>query len=110
MPPRQLQPVYQSATTGHLSKSDAPCSPTDESLDGVVRDGGAGAFIEWPDGATSKLRSLADHLCSSIWTELTALLSAIHHLLHHQAHTQLPVVICNDSHSALVALRKGLMA
>ena len=92
VPPRQLQPVYQSATTGHLSRSDAPCSPTNESVDGVVRDDGAGASIEWPDGATTTLRSPAGYLCSSIRTELTALPSVIHHLLDHPAHTQLPVV------------------
>ena len=37
-------------------------------------------------------------------------MSAIHHFLDHPTHTQLPIVICNNSQSSLVALRKGFMA
>ena len=51
----------------------------------------------------------AGRLCSSFRAELTALLSALQHLLDHPAHTQLPVVICTDSQSALAALREGPM-
>ena len=80
---------------------------TDGSADGGVRNGGAGAYIEWPDGTTTELRSPAGRLCSSFRAELTALLSALQHLLDHPAHTQLPVVICTDSQSALAALREG---
>ena len=38
---------------------------------------------------------------------MTALLSALNHLLDHAAHTELPVVVCTDSQSALAALREG---
>ena len=82
---------------------------TDGSADGGVRNGGAGVYIEWPDGTTTELRSTAGRLCSSFRAELTALLSALQHLRDHPAHTQLPVVICTDSESALAALREGPM-
>ena len=82
---------------------------TDGSADGGVRNGGAGAYIEWPDGTTTELRSPAGRLCSSFRAELTALLSALQHLLDHPAHTQLPVIICTDSQSALAALREDPM-
>ena len=83
---------------------------TDGSADGGVRNGGAGAFIEWPDGATQELRTPAGLLCSSYRAELVALLSALQHLQDNPQHTQLPIVCCTDSQSALAALREGPQA
>ena len=79
---------------------------TDGSADGGVREDGAGAFIEWPDGATHELRSPGGRLCSSFRAELVAVLSALQHLLDHPLHTQLRVIVCTDSQAALAALRE----
>ena len=80
---------------------------TDGSAAGGVLNGGAGAFIEEPGGATHALRAPAGHLCSSFRAELTALQSALAHLIDHPTHPEDPIVICTDSQSALSSLRAG---
>lgn len=81
---------------------------TDGSADAGVRNGGAGAVVEWPDGAIDELRLPAGQLCSSFRAEMVALRSALDHLRNHpQLDPQLPIIFCTDSQSALAALREG---
>ena len=80
---------------------------TDGSATGGVLDGGAGAWIEWPDGEHQELRAPAGRLCSSYRAELIALREAFTYLIDHPAHTEDPLVVCTDSQAALAALRSG---
>jgi len=80
---------------------------TDGSAKGGVVDGGAGAFVDLPDGEHVELRSPAGRLCSSFRAELVALQAALSHLVEHPTHVEDPIVLCTDSMSALAALREG---
>ncbi|KAF0296481.1 Retrovirus-related Pol polyprotein from type-1 retrotransposable element R1 4 [Amphibalanus amphitrite] len=80
---------------------------TDGSADAGVRSGGAGAFVEWPDGATDELRVPAGQLCSSFRAEMVALRAALTHLRDHPHQPSAPITICSDSQSALATLREG---
>ena len=80
---------------------------TDGSASGGVLDGGAGAFIEWPDGEQHELREPAGRLCSSYRAEMVALHTAVNFLLEHPAHDDDPIIICTDSQSSLATLRSG---
>ncbi|KAF0289104.1 Nucleolar protein 6 [Amphibalanus amphitrite] len=80
---------------------------TDGSADAGVRSGGAGAFVEWPDGATDELRVPAGQLCSSFRAEMVTLRAALNHLRDHPHQPSAPITICSDSQSALATLREG---
>ncbi|KAF0312087.1 hypothetical protein FJT64_001803 [Amphibalanus amphitrite] len=80
---------------------------TDGSADAGVCSGGAGAFVEWPDGATDELRVPAGQLCSSFRAEMVTLRAALNHLLDHPHQPSAPITICSDSQSALATLREG---
>ena len=80
---------------------------TDSSATGGVSDGGAGAFIERPDGAEHEVRTPAGRLCSSYRAEMVALQSALAYMMDNPAHDEYPIVVCTDSQFALAALRGG---
>ena len=80
---------------------------TDGSARDGVQNGGAGVFIDFPDGEHQELRQPAGALCSSYRAELVALRSACQYLLEHPTHLEDPVIFCTDSQSALAALREG---
>ena len=109
LPAGASEETRRQAAAHHLS-SLPQCATwvwSDGSATGGVLDGGAGVFIEWPDGETKELRAPAGRLCSSYRAELVALREALNYLLDHPAHTEDPLVVCTDSQSALAALRSG---
>ena len=117
--PRRLQPVYrerhnrtprQKRRAGQPSVTWSPCRS--ERL-GCGRTGRRteGSETAEPEPSSS---DRTEPLANSGLRQATSApasgpswphsLSAIHHLLDHPAHSRVPVVICNDSQSALVAL------
>ena len=74
---------------------------TDGSASGGVTDGGAGVFIERPDGAEQEIRTPAGRLCSSFRAEMVALQAALSYLQDNPAHEDDPIVVCINSQSAL---------
>ena len=81
---------------------------SDGSVEGGITNGGAGVFIEDPDGREHLLTVPAGDTCISYRAELVALREALRFLLEQPAspHTE-PVVSCTDSQSALASLRGG---
>ena len=97
------------AATGHLAALPQ-CATwvwTEGSAEAGVLNGGAGAYIERPDGEEHELRRAAGRICSSFRAEMIALLAALQFLLDNPAHTEDPVVVCTDSQSALASLQGG---
>ena len=86
---------------------DATWVWTDGSATGSVTNGGAGALIIYPDEDRHELRTPVGSLCSSFRAEMTALRSALDHLLQAPRDLTDPVVICTESKSALAALHEG---
>ncbi|KAF0304847.1 putative RNA-directed DNA polymerase from transposon BS [Amphibalanus amphitrite] len=80
---------------------------TDGSASGGITDGGAGAFIERPDGEVTELRIAAGRLCSSYRAEMIALQAAADYLTDNPAHEEDPIIFCTDSMAALARLREG---
>ena len=70
---------------------------TDGSVEGGVENGGAGVYIDYPDGTSQEIRQAAGSLCSSYRAEMVALRAATEYILEHPAHTEDPVVFCTDS-------------
>ncbi|KAF0314448.1 hypothetical protein FJT64_015103 [Amphibalanus amphitrite] len=77
------------------------------SASGGITDGGAGAFIERPDGEVTELRIAAGRLCSSYRAEMIALQAAADYLTDNPAHEEDPIIFCTDSMAALARLREG---
>ncbi|XP_043206739.1 uncharacterized protein LOC122373061, partial [Amphibalanus amphitrite] len=80
---------------------------TDGSATGGVLDGGAGGYIEWPDGESHELRAPAGKLCSSYRAEMVALRETLNYIGNHTDHEEDPIILCTDSQAALSALRSG---
>ncbi|XP_043207002.1 uncharacterized protein LOC122373221 [Amphibalanus amphitrite] len=103
--------AQQRLTTATLHLASLPqCATwcwTDGSASGGITDGGAGAFIERPDGEVTKLRIAAGRLCSSYRAEMIALQAAADYLTDNPAHEEDPIIFCTDSMAALARLREG---
>ena len=80
---------------------------TDGSAEGGVLRGGAGAYIEFPDGEEIEVRRPAGMLCSSFRAEMVALQAALTTVRDRRAHLADPIVVCTDSQAALACLRSG---
>ena len=80
---------------------------SDGSVEGGITNGGAGVFIEDPDGQQHLLTVPAGNVCSSYRAEMVALREALKFLLDRQTLPPELIVICTDSQSALAALRGG---
>ena len=81
---------------------------TDGSVEGGVKDGGAGAVIIWPDGEEEELKTPAGRHCSSYRAEMLALASGLEQIrLHPRDEERHPIIICTDSMSSLATLRAG---
>ena len=81
---------------------------TDGSVEGGVKDGGAGAVIIWPDGEEEELKTPAGRHCSSYRAEMLALASGLEQIrLHPRDEERNPIIICTDSMSSLATLRAG---
>ena len=95
---------------GHYLAALPQCATwvwTDGSAEGGITNGGAGAFIVFPDDETAELQEAAGSLCSSFRAEMTALRAALTYLNEHPVHTRDPVILCTDSQAALAKLRGG---
>ena len=109
LPPAASDQRRREVATFHLAALPqcATWAWTDGSASGGVTDGGAGVFIERPDGAEHEIRTPAGRLCSSFRAETVALQAALSHLRDNPEHEDDPIVVCTDSQSALATLREG---
>ena len=95
------------ARTGHLAalQQCAIWVWTDGYAEAGVLKGGAGVYIERPEGEDHELRRAAGRICPSFRAELIALREALQFLRDNPAHTEDPVGICTDSPSALASIQ-----
>ncbi|KAF0295731.1 Ribonuclease H [Amphibalanus amphitrite] len=80
---------------------------SDGSAEGGTRNGGTGAVIMWPDEEVLELRAPAGDFCSSYRAEMLALVTGLETLTSRTKDSDLPLIICSDSMSALATLRNG---
>ena len=84
-------------------KHSDPCLHTDGSAENADRNGGNGAYIRRPGGATSSLAIPASGLSSNYRAELHTLKAATEHLTEEDC-SQQNIVLLSDSLSALQSL------
>ena len=106
LPPAASDEQRRDAACHHLAALPqcTACVWTDRSATGGMTNGGAGALIEWPDGDEREVRAPAGSICSIYRVEMLALHSALSRLLENPAHIEDPIVVYNDSQSAMASL------
>ncbi|KAF0314443.1 hypothetical protein FJT64_015098 [Amphibalanus amphitrite] len=86
---------------GEATAGDQDSAPIDLSsalASSGVLDGGAGGYIEWPDGESHELRAPAGKLCSSYRAEMVALRETLNYIGNHTDHEEDPIILgCSES-------------
>ena len=77
---------------------------TDGSINGTLKKGGAGAYIEWTDKTTTEVSLAVGEMCTSRKAEEKAIIVAVEELKKHENTRNANIVFLTDSDDTLLAL------